>query len=191
MHRMAPQTEPTPRWIFNPVCLFYLKHDVILLFDCNGRQVSMCKMTMIIRWSLCLCAGHCRLSRRITAGCWRPWKCERSLRPPWGCTAGAQHAQTKIKCPYRPSTTKNGWDSSHRTEISLSWKFCFSSTRLTFSAALIRWLRFVWLAKALYLFYILFYFCFISWSLLKVKWTYVCLSEEILKCVLLWIFSLP
>lgn len=81
----------------------------ILLYDNLAR---------VLRWSLCVCAGLCQLSRRITAEWWRPWKCERSLRPPWGCTAGAQHAQTKTKCPYRPFTTKNGWDLSHRTEIS-------------------------------------------------------------------------
>ncbi len=105
MHRTVPPTEPTPRWIFNPVC----SGNAILLYDTLAR---------VLRWSLCVCAGLCQLSRRITADWWRPWKCERSLRPPWGCTAGAQHAQTKTKCPYRPFTTKNGWDLSHRTEIS-------------------------------------------------------------------------
>ncbi len=82
---------------------------VMLYYDTLAR---------VLRWSLCVCAGLCQLSRRITADWWRPWKCERSLRPPWGCTAAAQHAQTKTKCPYRPFTTKNGWDLSHRTEIS-------------------------------------------------------------------------
>lgn len=154
----------------------------------------MCKMTMIIRWCLGLCAGHCRLSRRITAGCWRPWRCERSLRPPWGCTAGAQHAQTKIKCPYRPSTTKNGWDSSHRTEISLSWKFCYSSKRLTFFSSFDQVVFMVSNGRLFILYFILFLFHFMKSTKSEMV---VCLPvwrnlyTVFVKCVLLWIFSLP